>query len=122
MRGSVFILRQHHHLSTCIIFLTTNTPVLDGPFLKEAIIRNARWVLEASPELDFSASEASLWLTMVQITLLSSYASDLARLDNDYGFSEKSFSERMVGGQSDMQGRYVAGVLPAGPVCAWDFL
>lgn len=88
--------------------------VLNGPFLQEAIIRNVRWVLKDSPELEileagacdyrlaetFHRSKTSLRLIMFQITFLDifldTYASNLSRLDDNYGFAEKGLPERMV--------------------------
>lgn len=88
---------------------------LNGPFLEEVIVRNVRWVLRESPELEFmedscsdyrlektfEKSKTSLRLMMFQIvflnTFVNSYASDLSRLDDTYGFPDKDIPERMVG-------------------------
>ncbi|KAK0221925.1 hypothetical protein IW262DRAFT_1493652 [Armillaria fumosa] len=88
--------------------------ILNGPFLEEAIVRNARWVLRDHPELEameegrsdhrlnttFNHSKTSLRLMMFQITFLTifveTYSSDLRRLDDNYGFAEKEIPERMV--------------------------
>ncbi|KAK0187899.1 hypothetical protein F5146DRAFT_733465 [Armillaria mellea] len=88
--------------------------MLNGPFLEEAIVRNARWVLRDHPELEvmeegrsdhrlnatFDRSKTSLRLMMFQITFLTifveTYSSDLGRLDDNYGFAEKEIPERMV--------------------------
>ncbi|TFK40863.1 hypothetical protein BDQ12DRAFT_721475 [Crucibulum laeve] len=87
---------------------------LNGPFLQEAIVRNVRWVLKEAPELElpekgasdyrlsltFQHSKTSLRLIMFQIAFLDmfikTYASDLSRLDDNYGFAEKDLPERMV--------------------------
>ncbi|KAJ7134711.1 hypothetical protein C8R44DRAFT_433152 [Mycena epipterygia] len=87
---------------------------LAGPFLEEAIVRNVRWVLKDAPHLEvmekgpsdyrlaetFFRSKTSLRLIMFQITFLdlffNAYASDISRLDNNYGFPEKEIPERMV--------------------------
>ncbi|KAK0464449.1 uncharacterized protein EV420DRAFT_1043553 [Desarmillaria tabescens] len=88
--------------------------ILNGPFLEEAIVRNARWVLRDHPELEvmeqgrsdhrltttFNHSKTSLRLMMFQITYLTifveTYSSDLGRLDDNYGFAEKEIPEKMV--------------------------
>ncbi|KAK0487366.1 hypothetical protein IW261DRAFT_1653580 [Armillaria novae-zelandiae] len=88
--------------------------ILNGPFLEEAIVRNARWVLRDHPELEameegrsdhhlnttFNHSKTSLRLMMFQITFLTifveTYSSDLGHLDDNYGFAEKEIPERMV--------------------------
>ncbi|KAF8158881.1 hypothetical protein K438DRAFT_327172 [Mycena galopus ATCC 62051] len=87
---------------------------LAGPFLEEVITRNVRWVLKDSPQLEvmehgasdyrlaetFFRSRTSLRLVMFQITFLDlffkAYASDISRLDNNYGFPDKELPERMV--------------------------
>ncbi|KAJ7069766.1 hypothetical protein C8F01DRAFT_527474 [Mycena amicta] len=87
---------------------------LAGPFLEEAITRNVRWILKDAPELEvleqgasdyrlnetFARSKTSLRLIMFQITFLDlffrGYASNLARLDDNYGFPDKNLPERMV--------------------------
>ncbi|KAJ7675735.1 hypothetical protein DFH06DRAFT_666711 [Mycena polygramma] len=87
---------------------------LAGPFLEEVIIRNVRWVLKDSPHLEvmehgasvyrlvetFRRSQTSLRLVMFQITFLDiffkAYGSNIARLDNNYGFPDKELPERMV--------------------------
>ncbi|KAJ7259524.1 hypothetical protein B0H12DRAFT_1322392 [Mycena haematopus] len=87
---------------------------LAGPFLEEVITRNVRWVLKDSPHLEvmehgpsdyrlaetFFRSKTSLRLVMFQITFLDlffkAYASDISRLDNNYGFPDKELPERMV--------------------------
>ncbi|KDR82940.1 hypothetical protein GALMADRAFT_238628 [Galerina marginata CBS 339.88] len=85
-----------------------------GKFLEEAITRNARWVLAEAPELEvmeagandyrltrtFYHSKTSLRLIMFQVSFLrmflSTYSSNLSRLDDNYGFAEKELPERMV--------------------------
>ncbi|KAJ3506568.1 hypothetical protein NLJ89_g6798 [Agrocybe chaxingu] len=85
-----------------------------GKFLEEAIIRNVRWVLQTSPELElleqgasdyrlettFANSKTSLRLIMFQVSFLSifleTYASDITFLDDNYGFADKDLPERMV--------------------------
>ncbi|CAA7262929.1 unnamed protein product [Cyclocybe aegerita] len=85
-----------------------------GKFLEEAITRNVRWVLQASPELElleqgasdyrlqttFANSKTSLRLIMFQVTFLNifleTYASDITFLDDNYGFADKDLPERMV--------------------------
>ncbi|KAF9485780.1 hypothetical protein BDN70DRAFT_870657 [Pholiota conissans] len=87
---------------------------ISGKFLQEAITRNVRWVLKDAPELEilekgvsdyrllktFQLSKTSLRLMMFQMTFLglftTTYASDLSRLDSNYGFPEKELPERMV--------------------------
>ncbi|KAJ7016663.1 hypothetical protein C8F04DRAFT_503819 [Mycena alexandri] len=88
---------------------------LVGAFLEEVIIRNVRWVLKDAPHLEvmekggastyrlaetFFRSKTSLRLVMFQISFLDlffkTYASNLARLDNNYGFPEKELPETMV--------------------------
>ncbi|KAJ6508691.1 hypothetical protein C8R45DRAFT_1208321 [Mycena sanguinolenta] len=87
---------------------------LAGPFLEEVITRNVRWVLKDSPHLEimehgpsdyrlaetFFRSKTSLRLVMFQITFLDlffkAYASNISRLDNNYGFPDKELPERMV--------------------------
>ena len=83
-------------------------------YLKEALTRNVRWVLQGAPELEvmengisdyrlnttFSNSKTSLRLIMFQITFLNlfieTYASGISRLDDNYGFADKELPERMV--------------------------
>jgi len=83
-------------------------------YLKEALTRNVRWVLQEAPELEvmeqgtsdyrlnttFSKSKTSLRLIMFQITFLNlfieTYASGISRLDENYGFADKELPERMV--------------------------
>ncbi|KAF8158902.1 hypothetical protein K438DRAFT_1860600 [Mycena galopus ATCC 62051] len=96
----------------------TDTPItwesLAAPFLEEVNIRNARWALKDAPHLEvmengaseyrlaetFARSKTSLRLVMFQITFLDlffkAYGSDMARLDDNYGFPEKELPERMV--------------------------
>jgi len=91
---------------------------INGLVLEEAITRNVRWVLQAVPELEvveegasefrlhqtFHASKTSLRLMMFQITFLASFAraygpgssGSLAKLDEEYGFPEKTLPSRMV--------------------------
>ncbi|KAF8170927.1 hypothetical protein BJ912DRAFT_996392 [Pholiota molesta] len=87
---------------------------ISGKFLQEVITRNVRWVLKDAPELEllekgasdyrliktFQLSKTSLRLIMFQMTFLglfsATYASDLSRLDSNYGFPEKELPERMV--------------------------
>lgn len=87
---------------------------ISGRFLQEVITRNVRWVLKDAPELElleqgasdyrldktFQFSKTSLRLIMFQMTFLdlfiTTYASDLSRLDSNYGFPEKELPERMV--------------------------
>ncbi|KAF9565751.1 hypothetical protein CPC08DRAFT_747776 [Agrocybe pediades] len=87
---------------------------LRGKFLEEAITRNVRWALAAVPELEvmevgeskfrlsntFNASKTSFRLMMFQITFLDefvgTYASNLSKLDDNYGFVDKELPERMV--------------------------
>ncbi|KAK0201816.1 hypothetical protein DFS33DRAFT_1375331 [Desarmillaria ectypa] len=88
--------------------------ILNGPFLEEAIVRNARWVLRDHPELEvmeegrsdhrlnttFNHSKISLRLMMFQVAFLTifveAYSSDLGRLDDNCGFAEKEILERMI--------------------------
>ncbi|KAF5382525.1 hypothetical protein D9615_002898 [Tricholomella constricta] len=88
--------------------------VLNGPFLEETITRNVRWVLADLPDLEilesgpseyrlqktFAKSRTSLRLVMFQIAFLdafvTTYAEDVARLDENYGFPEQGIPERMV--------------------------
>ncbi|KAF7299002.1 UBIQUITIN-CONJUGAT-2 domain-containing protein [Mycena indigotica] len=96
----------------------SNAPIkwadLAGPFLEEAITRNVRWILKDAPELEvleegasdyrlketFTRSKTSLRLIMFQITFLDlffrAYASNLRRLDDNYGFPDKKLPETMV--------------------------
>lgn len=88
--------------------------MIRGKFLEEALTRNVRWVLDTSPELEFMESGASdfrlettfknsktsLRLIMFQVTFLNiflqTYADDIGRLDENYGFADKELPERMV--------------------------
>jgi len=88
--------------------------LIRGKFLEEAITRNVRWVLDTSPELQvmesgasdyrldatFKNSITSLRLIMFQVTFLNlflhTYASDIGRLDDNYGFAAKELPETMV--------------------------
>lgn len=89
--------------------------LLNGPFLEEALTRNARWVLKASPELEvmeqgasvyrlkttFKHSATSLRLLMFQITFLDLFtrtyhATGIKALDENYGFPVKELPEKMV--------------------------
>ena len=89
--------------------------LIRGKFLEEAITRNVRWVLDASPELEviepsgacdyrlgttFNNSKTSLRLIMFQVTFLNvflrTYQGDITRLDENYGFAERELPERMV--------------------------
>ncbi|PPQ96670.1 hypothetical protein CVT26_010299 [Gymnopilus dilepis] len=85
-----------------------------GKFLEEAITRNVRWVLDASPMLEvmengasdyrlettFANSKTSLRLIMFQLSFFKmfsmTYASNLSLLDDNYGFAAKELPERMV--------------------------
>lgn len=87
---------------------------VNGPFLGEAIVRNARWALKRIPVLEpmeagtsdyrlqqtFLASKTSLRLIMFQITFLDifvkTHASNPSQLDDDYGFPDPTIPERMV--------------------------
>ncbi|GLB38641.1 putative protein modification by small protein conjugation [Lyophyllum shimeji] len=87
---------------------------INGPFLEEAIVRNVRWVLKAQPVLEametgpsdfrlqqtFIESKVSLRLIMFQRAFLdifvNTYASNLGRLDDNYGFPEPDIPGRMV--------------------------
>ncbi|TFK74855.1 hypothetical protein BDN72DRAFT_759143 [Pluteus cervinus] len=104
---------------------------INGPFLQETIVRNARWVLKDQPDLEileptpsdyrlhwtFERSKTSLRLMMFQITFLdmfiNTYASGtglgLARLDDNYGFAEKELPERMV---KEIKAIYEVGTWP----------
>ncbi|KAF8073957.1 hypothetical protein FPV67DRAFT_776506 [Lyophyllum atratum] len=97
---------------------TASNPVtwatINGPFLEEAIVRNVRWVLQAHPVLEametgasdyrlhqtFIESKVSLRLIMFQRAFLdifvNTYASNLSRLDDNYGFPEPGIPGRMV--------------------------
>jgi hypothetical protein len=88
--------------------------ILNGPFLQEAIVRNALWVLKDHPELEvmekgpsdyrlqttFVTSRTSLRLIMFQITFLNvfndAYAKNVSLLADNYGFPEKNIPERVV--------------------------
>jgi len=88
--------------------------MIRGKFLEEAVTRNVRWVLDESPELQvmevgasdyrlettFKNSRTSLRLIMFQVTFLNvfreTYAEDIGRLDDNYGFADKELPERMV--------------------------
>jgi len=88
--------------------------MIRGKFLEEAVTRNVRWVLDTSPELQvmevgasdyrlettFKNSRTSLRLIMFQVTFLNvfrgTYAEDIGRLDDNYGFADKELPERMV--------------------------
>lgn len=83
-------------------------------FLEEVVTRNVRWVLKECPELEvmeqgrsdyrlgrtFAQSKTSLRLIMFQVAFLqmfvNTYSSNMARLDDNYGFAEKEIPERMV--------------------------
>ncbi|KAJ7644199.1 hypothetical protein FB45DRAFT_987770 [Roridomyces roridus] len=87
---------------------------LAGPFLEQAIVRNVRWVLKASPHLEvletgpsdyrlaetFAQATTSLRLIMFQITFLDiffrAYAANIGRLDDNYGFPDKELPTQMV--------------------------
>ncbi|KAF7314430.1 UBIQUITIN-CONJUGAT-2 domain-containing protein [Mycena kentingensis (nom. inval.)] len=105
-------------LAICCPSASSTAPIkwssLAGPFLEEAITRNVRWVLKDAPHLEllesgpsdfrlsqtFTRSRTSLRLIMFQITFLDlffrAYASNLARLDDNYGFPDKELPEKMV--------------------------
>ncbi len=97
--------------------------LMRGKFLEEAVTRNARWVLDASPELEiiepsgacdyrlgttFNNSKTSLRLIMFQVTFLNvflqTYQGDITRLDENYGFAERELPERMVREIKDIYG------------------
>ncbi|KAK7048446.1 ubiquitin-CONJUGAT-2 domain-containing protein [Favolaschia claudopus] len=89
---------------------------LAWPFLEEVLIRNSRWILKDTPCLEIMEegpseyrlaetllrSKTSLRLVMFQITFLDMFSKaygasgDITRLDNNYGFPEPEFPERMV--------------------------
>ncbi|TFK24957.1 hypothetical protein FA15DRAFT_687291 [Coprinopsis marcescibilis] len=109
-------------LMTLVLIMTppnqANGPswaIMNGPFLEEAITRNARWVLKDAPELEvmeegasdyrlevtFSKSKTSLRLLMFQSTFLDLFIKTyhqlgIKALDENYGFPTKELPEKMV--------------------------
>ncbi|EAU84138.1 hypothetical protein CC1G_08679 [Coprinopsis cinerea okayama7 len=97
----------------------SNSPtwsMMNGPILEEVIIRNVRWVLRDSPELEilehsgaspyrldatFARSKTSLRLMMFQVTFLDLFvrtyrAIGIQALDQNYGFAVKELPDLMA--------------------------